>query len=74
MVQLFRVSGVIHSSEMVLSIEIVAMLNCMLDPWLYVIWFRENRMELLKLFCSWNAVSRRKIESMRIDMFVIVTQ
>ena len=50
------------------------LLNCIVDPLIYVIWFRETRMELLKLvqgMCPW---VKPKIEMMRNEIYHLPTE
>ena len=52
-------------------VDIVALVNCYIDPFIYIIWFSETRMELLKLFQLCCPRLQPKIEKMRIEIFNI---
>ncbi|KAH3836600.1 hypothetical protein DPMN_109971 [Dreissena polymorpha] len=58
------------------GIDIFATANCILDPFVYVLWFRECRMELLKMLAGCLPTSpylQDKIEKMRVEIFCIST-
>ena len=56
------------------STDIINFVNCVMDPFLYVLWFRESQMECLKLIAPCSKRIKTKIESMRIEVFGIVTK
>lgn len=66
----FRDLGV---AELRMSLEIVSLTNCILDPFLYVLWFKESQMEVYKLFSRFSKRLSVKVEFMRYDIFDIVT-
>lgn len=66
----FRDLGV---AELRLSLEIVSLTNCILDPFLYVLWFKESQMEVYKLFSRFSRRLSVKVERMKYDIFDIVT-
>ena len=49
------------------------LMNCFVDPLIYVIWLRETRLEILKMFQVIFPYFEKTIEDMRIDIFNIVT-
>ena len=56
------------------GMDIGATVNCILDPLVYVFWFRECRMEILKMFTvclPYLPSLERRIEQMRLDIFHI---
>lgn len=56
-----------------LAIDVVNMLNCMLDPCMYVLWYRECRMEILKMLSVCMPSLNSDIEHIRITIYQIVT-
>ncbi|KAH3701114.1 hypothetical protein DPMN_076098 [Dreissena polymorpha] len=55
-----------------LSLDAVSTLNCLLDPFLYGMWFKECKLELLKIF-SWLGPSvRKKTNLLQYEVFDIV--
>lgn len=46
-------------------------LCCTMDPFVYVIWYKECRMEMLKLFSCWFPSLQPRVEQMRRDIFYI---
>ena len=55
-----------------MSLEVTTLLNCICDPFLYVLWFRECRMEILKMFAPFNKRLQKRIDAMKMDIFNIV--
>lgn len=55
-----------------LAIDVTIMLSAIVDPCLYVFWFKESRFELLKLLSVCKPSLRSKIEPMRIEVFNII--
>ena len=55
-----------------ISFEAVSTINCIIDPILYIMWFKECQMELLKMLSCINGKFLVKAEEMRIDIFCIV--
>ncbi|KAH3790314.1 hypothetical protein DPMN_168512 [Dreissena polymorpha] len=54
------------------GLDIITTVNCILDPFVYVLWFKECRMEMLKMLsvCLPYVPSlERRIENMRKDIF-----
>lgn len=51
----------------------LSVFNCVVNPCLYVFWYRECRMELLKICVGCVPKLQSKVESMRIEIFDIVT-
>ena len=49
------------------------LMNCFVDPLIYVIWLRETRLEILKMVQVILPYFEKTIEDMRIDIFSIVT-
>ena len=49
------------------------LINCIVDPLIYVVWFKETRMEVLKMIKCICPCVTRTIEKMRIDIFNITT-
>ncbi|KAH3862963.1 hypothetical protein DPMN_025939 [Dreissena polymorpha] len=54
------------------STDIILNINCLLDPCVYVIWYRECRMEILKMFSTCFPGLKDRIETMRHEIFFIV--
>ncbi|KAH3882670.1 hypothetical protein DPMN_006614 [Dreissena polymorpha] len=55
-----------------LSLDVVSTLNCLLDPFLYVLWFKECKLELLKIFSCLGQVIKDKAASLHYEVFDIV--
>ena len=55
-----------------ISTDITNMTSCVLDPCLYVLWFRECRYEVLKMFSCASPKMAHKLENMRIEIFNVV--
>lgn len=47
--------------------------NCLVDPCIYVLWFRECRLEMLKMFSVCLPRLSNNIEKMRMNVFEVVT-
>ena len=58
-------------TDLNLLVDSVGIVNCYIDPFIYIIWFRETRMELLKLIQVCCPRLQPKIEMMRIEIFHI---
>ena len=58
-------------TDLNLLVDSVGIVNCYIDPFIYIIWFRETRMELLKLIHVCCPRLQPKIEMMRIEIFNI---
>lgn len=56
-----------------LSLDTVSTVNCIIDPFLYVLWFKESQMEMYRLFSRFSKRLKRKAEDMKYDIFNIVT-
>ena len=56
-----------------LFIDTVNMFNCVVDPCMYVLWFRECRMEMLKIVALLFPRLSINVEKMRNDVFDVVT-
>lgn len=54
------------------AFESVSFLNCSLDPVLYIFWFKECQLELLKMFACFSRRLGSIAEEMRMDIFGIV--
>lgn len=54
--------------------DMTIMLSAIIDPCLYVLWFKESKFELLKLFSMCIPSLKNKIESMRTEVYNIVTR
>lgn len=65
--------GLISESNHKVSIEIVSIGNCILDPFLYVMWLKECRLELFKCIAVVFKRYRHRVEEMRMDIYNIVT-
>ncbi|XP_060577600.1 uncharacterized protein LOC132734770 [Ruditapes philippinarum] len=55
------------------SLEVVSAINCFINPFLYVMWFKESQMEAFKLFSCFNKNFKTKAEAMKYEIFDIVT-
>lgn len=57
-----------------LSNDFVNTFNSMVDPFVYILWYRECRMEMMKLFLCGNRSTRwnKRLEKMRIEIFDVV--
>ncbi|KAH3819809.1 hypothetical protein DPMN_121553 [Dreissena polymorpha] len=55
-----------------LSVDAVSTLNCMLDPFLYVLWFKECKLELLKMFSFLGKSVKEKAKILQNEVFDIV--
>ena len=64
-------SGVKEEGFVATLTDWVNVLNCMIDVLIYVIWFRETRMELMKLVKGICPAFKQKIEKLRIEIFQI---
>lgn len=47
------------------------LINCIIDPLIFVIWFREARMEFLKLVSGICPSVNNKIEELRVEIYQI---
>ena len=56
-----------------LQFDLFSLFNCTMDPCLYVWWFRECRMNLLKIPALCIPSVKKRTEKMKIDLFDIVT-
>ncbi|KAL4217147.1 hypothetical protein ACF0H5_023601 [Mactra antiquata] len=56
-----------------IAFESISLMNCLLDPLWYVLWFRECRLEALKILSTCNHKLLPKAEEMRMEIFNIVT-
>lgn len=65
--------GLVSQTRHKVSIEIVSICNCILDPFLYVMWLRECRLELFKCIAVVFKRYRQRVEEMRMDIYNIVT-
>jgi hypothetical protein len=61
-------------TQLRLALEFVSLFNCLLDPFLYVLWFKECRLQLVVFLGKCFKRYRQKSETMRIDVFNIVTR
>ena len=61
------------SGELIIWADLIKLVNCFIDPFIYIIWFRETRMEILKLFQVFCPSLKPKIEQMRVEIFNIQT-
>ena len=55
-----------------ISLETISMMNCLLDPFLYVMWFKESQMQLLLIFSRFS-LCEQKAATMKYQIFDIVT-
>jgi hypothetical protein len=55
-----------------ISFEGVSTVNSLIDPVLYIMWFKECQMEVMKMFACLNRKLHQKAEEMRIEIFCIV--
>lgn len=53
--------------------EIVSIFNCVVDPFLYVLWFKECRLQLLLFVSFFFKRYKQTAEEMRIEVYDIVT-
>ena len=60
-------------TEIRLSLDAVSIMNCIFDPFLYVLWFRECQMQLFCMLSFINPKFRTRVAKMRIEIFDIVT-
>jgi len=51
--------------------DIINSMNCIIDPCLYVVWFKECRMELFKMMCSCLPSFTGRVEDMRRSVFQV---
>ena len=56
-----------------LSNDSVNAFNSMLDPFVYVLWYKECRMEMLKMLTCGTNIWQNKLEKMRRNIFDVVT-
>lgn len=56
-----------------LSLETCSIVNCMIDPFLYVLWFKESQMEVCKLLARFSKKFQKKADDMKYEVFDIVT-
>lgn len=56
-----------------LYLDAVNTCNCLIDPCLYVLWFRECRMEMLKMVSFLLPRLSDNVEKMRLNVFEVVT-
>lgn len=56
-----------------LSNDLVNTFNSMVDPFVYVLWFRECRMEMIKMFVCGSKKWKNRVENMRLEIFDVVT-
>ena len=63
----------ISLTELRLSLDTVSLVNTLFDPFLYVLWFKECQMEVLKIFGCIDERIRARVRKMQIDIFDIVT-
>jgi hypothetical protein len=63
----------IQNTTLRLSMEAVSFFNCILDPFLYVFWYDECRMQFVKCLGICSERYRQKAEQWRIDVYNIVT-
>ena len=55
-----------------LSLDAVSILNCLLDPFLYVLWFKECKLELLNMFSFLGKSVKEKAKLLQYEVFDIV--
>lgn len=65
--------GLLNQTGRRISIEIVSLFNCILDPFLYAIWFKECRLEMLKCIAFVFRWPRERVDKMQIEVYNIVT-
>lgn len=64
--------GLLGQNRRRICVEIVSLCNCIVDPFLYVIWFKESRLEMLKFVAVVFTRYRQTVEDMRMDVYNIV--
>ena len=64
-------SGVNGSGSTATLADCVNLINCIVDPLIYVIWFKETRMEILKLIQVVCPLVKPKVQKMRHEIFLI---
>ena len=74
---LLFITGWIHNGpdveKVVLLIDIVEMFNAIMDPFLYVLWFKECRFVVMKKLMFFLPGTESTVELMRIEVYDIVT-
>lgn len=63
---------IIKNTQLRLAMEFVSLFNCLLDPFLYVLWFKECRLQLMLFIARFLKRYRHRAETMRMDVFNIV--
>ena len=63
----------IYGDEMVNITDSVYLLNCIFDALVHTIWFKETRLEILKIFSKLCVRLQPSVERMRLEVFSIVT-
>lgn len=56
-----------------LANDVINMFNCMMDPCMYILWYGECRLEMLKMIACFTPSLSSHIEQMRLKIFDIVT-
>ena len=53
--------------------DVINMVQCVMDPCMYILWYRETRMEMLKIMSKLHPCFAARVEAMRMEIFNIVT-
>jgi hypothetical protein len=61
----------ISLTELRLSVEGISICVCLLDPIVYVLWFKECRMEILNMFSFLGEAVRTRVVNMRLEIYDI---
>lgn len=64
--------GNVSLSCLRIALELVSFCNCLLDPFLYVVWFKECRLQLYKMLAFLCSRYEQRVELMRIRVYDIV--
>ena len=67
------INGLIGDGQVSALADCVNVVSCIIDPLIYVIWFKETQMEVLKMIKVCSPFARANAEAMRIDIFNIIT-
>ena len=61
-----------YADEMVNVTDFVYLLNCILDPLVHTLWFKEARLEIMKIFSKLCPRLKPSVEKMRMKVFSII--
>ena len=69
---IIRIKGLTFKGQLTNFADIAYLLNCIVDPLIYVIWFKEARMEVLKHFSKICHCLQPTVERMRREVFGVM--